>query len=124
MVNREKLDFFNKGEILLREKIRVPKVNDFCSVSKLQEWKVELGEHFESGDLLCIINNLNEKHEIKADKAGILVEKSIHENAIVEDNQVIAIFELADESKADKQFMQVGLISKFISKIKEKKNLD
>ncbi len=111
--------------IELREKIKVPKVNDFCSVSKLQEWKVELGDCFESGDVVCVINNLSEKHEIKAPKAGMLVEKTIYENAIVEDSQVIGIFEISpEEQEADSEFLCSGLISKFISKLKESKNIN
>ena len=109
----------------MREKIKVPKVNDFCSVSKLQEWKVELGDSFESGDVVCIIDNLSEKHEIRAPKAGMLVEKTIYENAIVEDSQVIGIFEISpDEEIAEEEFFGAGLISKVISRFKESKNVN
>ena len=109
----------------MREKIKVPKVNDYCSVSKLQEWKVELGDCFESGDVVCVINNLSEKHEIKAPKAGMLVEKKIYENAIVEDSQVIGIFEISpEEVGAEDEFFGSGVIAKFISKLKESKNVN
>lgn len=103
----------------------MPKVNDFCCVSKLQEWKVDLGDSFESGDVVCVINNLSEKHEVKAPKSGMLVEKTIYENAIVEDSQVIGIFEISqDEVETEDEFFASGFIAKFISKLKESKNVN
>ena len=103
----------------------MPKVNDFCSVSKLQEWKVELGDSFESGDVVCVINNLSEKHEIKAPKGGMLVEKTIYENAIVEDSQVIGIFEISpDEVELEDEIFGSGFIGKFLAKLKESKNVN
>ena len=103
----------------------MPKVNDFCSVSKLQEWKVELGDSFESGDVVCVINNLSEKHEIKAPKGGMLVEKTIYENAIVEDSQVIGIFEISpDEVELEDEVFGSGFIGKFLAKLKESKNVN
>lgn len=109
----------------MRGKIKVPKVNDFCSVSKLQEWKVELGDSFESGDVVCVINNLSEKHEIKAPKGGMLVEKTIYENAIVEDSQVIGIFEISpDEVELEDEVFGSGFIGKFLAKLKESKNVN
>ena len=110
---------FNRGDDV-RGKIKVPKVSKFCSVSKLCEWKIDLGDSFEAGDVICVIDNLNEKHEIKAEKAGMLVEKTIYDNSIVEDSQVIGIFEISPDEEADISAYPVsGMISKVISRLKE-----
>lgn len=103
----------------MRGKIKVPKVNKFCSVSKLCEWKIELGDSFKSGDVLCVIDNLNEKYEIKAEKSGMLVEKVIYDNSIVEDSQVIGIFEISSDEEDSASYPVSGIISKVISRIKE-----
>ncbi|MEG0250476.1 MAG: hypothetical protein RR561_06420 [Peptostreptococcus sp.] len=102
----------------MREKIKVPKVNDCCSVSKLYEWKVDLGERFESGDVVCVIDNLSDKHNIEASKGGMLVEKVIYENSIVEDFQIIGVFEVAPEEEGDdSNSAAVEFVHKILSKI-------
>lgn len=104
----------------MREKIKVPKVNDCCSVSKLHKWKVDLGESFKSGDVVCVIDNLSDKHSIKASKGGILVEKIIYENSIVEDSQIIGVFEVDPEDEGDdSNSPALEFVYKILSKIRK-----
>ena len=104
----------------MKKKIKTKKVNDFCSVSKFHSWNVNLGDAFNEGDVIYTMYNLNEKYEVKADCSGVLTDKYVSENYIVEDYQVIGEYMVDSESEYDP--VGVGIVYKIVNKIKERNN--
>lgn len=82
--------------IAMREKIKIPKVNSFSTINIMKKWRIDLGDIFNTDDVIYELENQGKIYEIKAIESGMLVEKYIYENQIVEEKQTVAMYEKLD----------------------------
>lgn len=91
----------------MKAKFRIPKVSEYSSVGIMKEWVIELGGEFKENDPIYIIDNLGDEHIIRAKKDGVLLEKLVYENEIIENNQVVGIYNTIPKPEGEKTVPKV-----------------